>query len=257
MITTHGMPHSIARATRPISLRNPSANRTVRIAANVSMPLQVQASIGVGGAGDPHGSKLALEGAIVLPGVSAMLTFARKSPEGNGGKETFASEVVLIPPGEWFVATSSTPPLHITRNSPLQVQIRDTSGVPLAEACNFGRCEEEPRGFGLSIRVPATLVAEITTDGNYASPDSRTTIGGRLVFGRGILIRCMFGEGGEAWGSHLCQVGRADIVAVETGQTILFPDQIVEPDEPSVSLQRMIFRDGEGYPFSSNGPYSA
>src|SRR5881396_284351 len=243
MITTYGMPHSIARATRPISLRNPSANRTVRIAANVSMPLQVQASIGVGEAGDSHGTKLALEGAIVLPGVSAMLTFARKSPEENAGRETFASEVVLIPPGEWFVAESSSPPLQIARNSPLQIQIRDTSGTPLAEACNFGRCEDEPRGFGLSVRIPATLVAEVTTDGNYAQPDSCTTIGGSLIFGRGILIRCMFGEGGEAWGNHLCQVGKTDIVAVEAGQTILFPDKLVEPSEAPASLQRMIFRD--------------
>src|SRR6267378_1735616 len=112
MITLHGMPHSIGRAIRPISFQNPSAYRTVRIAANVSMPLQVQASIGVGEAGDPLGSELALEGAIVLPGVSAVLTFARKSPKENRDAETFAREVVLIPPGEWFVAASSSPPLQ-------------------------------------------------------------------------------------------------------------------------------------------------
>src|SRR5882672_5145462 len=253
MITTNGMPHSIARAIRPVPPRNPAANRTVRIAANVSMPLQVQASIGVGGAGDPLGSKLTLEGAIVLPGVSAMLTFARKPPEESRNGEVFASEVTLIPPGEWFVAASSSPPLQIARNSSLQIQIRDTSGAPLAEACNFGRCEDEARGFGLSIRVPVTLVAEFTTDGNCIGPNSCTTIGGSLIFGRGILIRCTFGEGGEAWGSRLCQVGKADIVAVETGQAIRFPDQLVEPNEPSVSLQRMVFRDGGGYPFSSNG----
>ena len=257
MITTFGMPHSMARAIRPVSPRNPSANRTVRIAANVSMPLQVQASIGVGEAGDTDGSKLSLEGAIVLPGVSAVLTFARKADEKNQNGKTFASEVTLIPPGEWFVAAASSPPLQIARNSPLQIQIRDTSGAPLAEACNFGRCEEEPCEFGLSVRVPATLVAAVTTDGSYAGPDSCTTIGGSLIFGRGILIRCMFGEGGVAWGSHLCQVGKADIVAVEAGQTIQFPDQLVEPWEPSVSLQRMIFRDGEGYPFTSNGFHSA
>ena len=257
MIKTYGMPHSIAHAIRPVSLRNPSANRTVRIAANVSMPLQVQASIGVGEAGDPLGSKLALEGAIVLPGVSAMLTFARKSPEENRNGEIFGSEVILIQPGEWFAAESSSPPLLIARNSPLQIQIRDTSGAPLAEACNFGRCEDEARGFGLSVRVPVTLVAEITTDWNHAGPGSCTTIGGSLIFGRGILIRCMFGEGGEAWGSRLCQVGKVDIVAVEAGQTILFPSRLVEPSEPLVSLQRMIFRDGEGYPFRSNGAHSA
>jgi hypothetical protein len=103
--------------------------------------------------------------------------------------------------------------------------------------------------------VPTTLVAEITTDGRYST--RCTTIGGKLVFGRGILIRCMFGEGGEAWGSHLCGVGKTDIVAVEVGQTILFPDQLVEPSAREVSLQRMLFRDGQGYPFSSSGLYGA
>jgi len=221
------------------------------------MPLQVQASIGIADAGGPLGSKLTLEGAVVLPGVSAMLTFAKGSAEESWNGGNFASEAVLIPPGEWFVAASSSPPLQITRNSPLQIQIRDTSGAPLAEACNLGRWEDQPRGFGLAVRVPATLVAEVTTDGRCAGPGSCTTIGGRLVFGRGILIRCMFGEGAETWGGHICGMGKADIVAVETGQTILFPDQIVEPSAPAVSLQKMLFRDGQGYPFTPNGLYSA
>jgi hypothetical protein len=216
------------------------------------MPLQVQASIRVAGSGDPLGPKLTLEGAIVLPGVSAMLTFAKESSR-NGGN--VASEAILIPPGEWFVAASSSPPLRITRSSPLQIQIRDSSGAPLAEACNLGRKESEPREFGLSVRVPATLVAEITTDGRYSTRS--TTIGGKLVFGRGILIRCMFGEGGETWGSHVCGVGKTDIVAVEVGQTILFPDQLVEPSAPEVSFRTMLFRDGQGYPFSSGRLYSA
>src|SRR5438876_2799925 len=165
MISTRAMRQSIAPAFRPIPL-DPDVNRTVRIAANVSMPLQVQASIRVAGSGDPLGSKLTLEGAIVLPGVSAMLTFSKKESPNAG---SFASEAILIPPGEWFVAASSSPPLQITRNSPLQIQIRDTSGAPLAEVCNLGRGEDEPREFGLSIRVPATLVAEITTDGRHSS----------------------------------------------------------------------------------------
>ncbi|HYR69238.1 MAG TPA: hypothetical protein VER77_05100 [Candidatus Dormibacteraeota bacterium] len=254
MISTHVMSQSIAPAFRRIPHRDPDVNRTVRIAANVSMPLQVQASIREAGPGAPLGAKLTLEGAIVLPGVSAMLTFAKKDDNRDNG--SLASEAILIPPGEWFVAASSSPPLRITRNSPLQIQIRDSSGAPLAEACNLGRQEDgEPREFGLSVRVPATLVAEITTDGRYST--RCTTIGGKLVFGRGILIRCMFGEGGEAWGSHLCGVGKVDIVAVEVGQTILFPDQLVEPSARDVSLQRMLFRDGQGYPFSSNGLYSA
>src|SRR5437667_8581282 len=251
MISTDAMRQSIASALRPIPLLDPDVNRTVRIAANVSMPLQVQASIRVAGSGDPLGSKLTLEGAIVLPGVSAMLTFSKKESPNAG---SFASEAILIPPGEWFVAASSSPPLQITRNSPLQIQIRDTSGAPLAEVCNLGRGEDEPREFGLSVRVPATLVAEITTD---ARRSGLCIIGGKLVFGRGVLIRCMFGEGGAGWGSHLCGVGKTDIVAVEAGQTILFPDQLVEPSAPQVSLQRMLFRDGQGYPFSSNGLYSA
>ena len=254
MMSTHVMSQSIAPAFRRIPHRDPDVNRTVRIAANVSMPLQVQASIREAGHGAPLGSTLTLEGAIVLPGVSAMLTFAKKHANRDGG--SIATEAILIPPGEWFVAASSTPPLRIARHSPLQIQIRDSSGAPLAEACNLGRQEDgEPREFGLSVRVPATLVAEITTDGRYST--RCTTIGGKLVFGRGIVIRCMFGEGGEAWGSHLCGVGKTDIVAVEVGQTILFPDQLVEPSAREVSLQRMLFRDGQGYPFSSNGLYGA
>jgi hypothetical protein len=67
----------------------------------------------------------------------------------------------------------------------------------------------------------------------------------------------MFGEGGEAWGGHLSGAGMADIVAVEAGQTILFPDRLVEPLEPEASLQRMIFRDGHGYPFTSYERQSA
>jgi len=254
MISTHLMPQPIAPAFRPFPLRDPDVNRTVRIAANVSMPLQVQASIRVAGSGEPDGPKLTLEGAIVLPGVSATLTFARKENHRTGGSRS--SEAILIPPGEWFVAASSSPPVRFARSSPLQIQIRDSSGSPLAEACNLGRQEDdEPREFGLSVRVPATLVAEITTDRRFST--TCTTIGGKLVFGRGILIRCMFGEGGEAWGSRLCSVGKTDIVAVEVGQTILFPDQLVEPSGRGVSLQRMLFRDGQGYPFSSNGLYCA
>ena len=255
MISTHVMSQSIAPAFRRIPHRDPDVNRTLRIAANVSMPLQVQASIREAGSGDPHGSRLTLDGAIVLPGVSAMLTFAKKDSGQGGG--SLASEAILIPPGEWFVAASASPPLRITRNSPLQIQIRDSSGAPLAEACNLGPRENgNTREFGLSVRVPATLVAEITTDWRFSTPC--TTIGGKLVFGRGILIRCMFGEGGEAWGSHLCGVGKTDIVAVEVGQTILFPDQLMEPPSArDVSLHRMLFRDGQGYPFSSNGLYSA
>src|SRR6266850_6441583 len=143
MSPTFAMPQTIAPPIRPIPARKPNLNRTVRIAANVSMPLQVQASIGIADAGGPLGSKLTLEGAVVLPGVSAMLTFAKRSAEESSNGGNFASEAVLIPPGEWFVAASSSPPLQITRNSPLQIQIRDTSGAPLAEACNFGRCEDE------------------------------------------------------------------------------------------------------------------
>ena len=191
-----------------------------------------------------------LEGAIERPGQQPMPRSRGRREEPDGESATRPSS----PPGGTVAASSS----RRAKSPELVLQTRcDSSGAPLAEACNLSRWEDKPRGFGLSVRVPTTLVAEITTDGNYCGPGSPTTIGGWLVFRRGILIRCMFGEGGEAWGGHLSGAGMADIVAVEAGQTILFPDRLVEPLEPEASLQRMIFRDGHGYPFTSYERQSA
>ena len=258
MSRIYAMSNATAPVIRPIPAPNPGPKRTVRIAANISMPLQVHALIGIAEPNGPQRFNLTVEGAVVLPGINAMLTFATKPRQGEGPSPSLTSEVMLVAPGEWIVASSSTPPIQITRNSPLQIQVRDSSGTPLAEACNLGHCEEEPRRFDLSIRVPTTLVTEITTDTTERS-DSRAcaTIGGKLIFGRGIVIRCMFGLGGESAESRMVRVDKADIVAVEVGQTIHFPDRIVEPTDPSSSLRAMTFRDGQGYPLAPNGFHSA
>lgn len=253
---------STAAVIRPIPPPNPTPTRTIRIAANISMPLHVAASIGTTEPDDRNGPQLRMEGAVVLPGISALLTFAKRSLPGGGRGdresrgEAVTREAVLLPPGEWLVTSSATPPLRIAKNSPLRIQIRDSSGTPLAEACHLGHCGEPPRGFGLSVRVPTTLVAEITTDPTCSGASGRTIISGRLAFGRGILVRCEYGEGGESWDSDPLQVGKADLVAVEVGQTIRFPYRLVEPAGPETSLQDMFFRDGQGYPFTMNGHHN-
>lgn len=258
MSRIYAISHSSVPVIRPIPPPSQSPVRTARIAANISMPLQVQASIGFAEPNGSRHSKLTMEGTVVLPGISAQLTFARKSREGRAQSESLTREIMLVGSGEWLIASSSTPPIQIARDSPVQIQIRDSSGMPLAEACHLGRCEDAPLGFGLSIRVPTTLVAEITTDSTVGSdPSPRTTIGGRLIFGRGIVIRCMFGSGEESSGGRLFQMSKADIIAVEAGNTVHFPDQLVEPSEPAGSLRRMTLCDGQGSPFTTNGLHSA
>jgi len=241
--------NSGAPVIRPIPPRNPGPKRTVRIAANVPMPLLVQASIGFSEPSGPKGSKLLLEGAMVLPGISAMLTFARASAEEPTG-ESLACEVMLLGPGEWLVASTSTAPARIARNSPLQVQIRDSTGSPLAEACHLRGREDQSRRFELSIRVPATLIAEVTTDDFPSETGTHATVGGKMVFGRGILVHCIFGEERDSRGGSSLQVSKADMVAIEVGQTLRFPDQSVELGAPAASLRRMVFHDGHGSPFT-------
>ena len=250
--------NSTAPVIRPIPARVPEPTRTVRIAANVPMPLQVQASIGIAKADGAEGSQLLMEGIVVLPGISATLTFAGESRAGEPRSESRSNEVMLIAPGEWLVASSAAPPARIARNSPLRIQVRDSSGAPLAEACNLGRCEDQPRRFSISIRVPTTLVAEIATvHANCPEADGQATVGGRLIFGRGILVRCTFGEGGDSWGRSPLRVSKTDIVAIEVGQSLRFPDQRVQLSAPTASLRRMTFRDGQGFPLTTNGTQSA
>jgi hypothetical protein len=101
--------------------------------------------------------------------------------------------------------------------------VRDTLGASLAEALDLGPLEECPRSFTLSMRVPATAIVEVTTDGGMPDAENPATVGGRLVFGCGMLVRCTLGRDPSgaapaAW--------KTTIVAVRAGRTLHFPEQL-------------------------------
>jgi len=198
-----------------------------------------------------YGARHVLAGAILLAGLGAVLTFSRTSAKGKVDKRSATSEVALMAAGEWFAISSSPFRAPIAKGSPMRIQFRDCHAAPLTEVLNVGRSDEVARGFGVSFRVPVSVVAEIATDDRSLGSASQATIGGRLEFLRGISLHCIFLRADDGPDSGLL-VGTADAVAVPVGHTIHFADQPMPKLEPAKPLRSLAFLDGHGYQFLVN-----
>ncbi len=103
---------------------------TIRFARSLAMPIQLQASILISDLESPSGARGVLDGAVVLTGLRAGLTFSRGSGTHKKGEQSVPSEVMLISPGEWFVMAGSHFHAPIAQDSPMQIQFRDSGWTP-------------------------------------------------------------------------------------------------------------------------------
>lgn len=229
------------RRARPDLVPGPDRSRILRFSAALSMPIQVQASVRLSECDRPNGSKVTLNGAVVLAGLGAALRFGRGDRFGD---ERFSLDSMLIPPGEWFVVAASAR-APILNHAPFRIHFHDGDGMRLSDAYDLGPCGEEPRGFALSFHAPIAVTVEITTDS--LGPGSRPTIGGTLVFLRGILARCTYPAHGTALDDGDSLAAAAEAVAIPVGQTIRFPEQLLSSTAPTSHLRALSFLDGHGH----------
>ena len=182
------------------------------------MPLLLRGSIAV----DVTGSRLALEGEIVLPGIAASLTLSHELAPDRPRTKCELGEVLLISPDEWLIISSASSPLTIPRSSPLRIHARDANGLPLAGASSLGIFDNRPLRFSVSLHVPATVIVEVTTEGRMPGLRAPAAVGGKLVFGGGIVVRCSFGEASGRYPG----AGQGEIVAVTPGRALHFPQRL-------------------------------
>jgi hypothetical protein len=234
---------SMPRSRWQGSYPEPNRSQVFRFSAALSMPLEVQGSVRLSECGLAGGPRVELSGAAVLAGLGTTLRFAPRA--GRGMPEGAAQSAMLIPPGEWFVVSAVSARAPISGGSPCRIQFQDGDGKRLSESYSLGPCGEEPRGFALSFQVPVAVTVEIVAEVPPSGPAPLPTIGGALVFLRGILARCVFLASGDAVGSL---AAHADAVAIPIGQTIRFPEQLMPGTQPIKLLRALSFLDGHGHP---------
>src|SRR5437867_6128931 len=249
----------VPAANRAGLFADTTRSRTIRFSAALSMRVEVQASVRLKECDDSSCSRVALDGAVVLAGLSAAFSFGRGARLSRLEDDRFMpSAVMLIPPGEWFTVASADARAAIFPGAPVRIRFHDGDGARISETYNLGPCSGEPRGFALSFHVPVAVTVEITAE----EPGVRSTITGTLVFLRGILARCLFPQEEAQRGDGEPLVGTAEAVAIPIGQTIRFPEQLM-PRTPANSLRALSFLDGWGRPLgrfvprSSRDPYGA
>jgi len=221
----------------------------LRFSAALSLPVQVQGSVRLTECDDPHGFRLTLDGAVVLAGLGAAFSFGRGAHQSHFDADRFKQDTMtLIPPGEWFTVAAAAARAKIVPGSPIRIRFHDGDGTRISETCDVGPCDREPHGFALSFHVPVAVTVEIATDALSLVPSSRSTIGGSLVFLRGILAHCMYPrrESDRSDGKPL--VAATEAVAIPIGQTLRFPDQPVPRMKLAQPLRAISFLDGRGHP---------
>ncbi len=218
------------------------------------MPVQLQATILVPDRELPYGAQGVLDGAVVLGGLSAVLGYSRGSGMRKRGERGVASEVEIIPGGYWFAMTDSHFRGPIAKASPVQIQFRASGSVPLTEALTLGPLGKPRLSFCVSTWVPVTVVGEIQTDDRTFGPGSRATIGGKLVFPRGILARCTFRRTDHCGKDGQLLVGSADATAVAIGHEIRFAGRSNLTPAPATPLKSVAFLDGYGHRLRRMGP---
>src|SRR2546427_13096117 len=221
--------HASARTARALDrlgiFTSPIRSRKLRFSAALSMPVQVQASVRLSECGSPVSPKVTLNGAVVLEGLEAMLKFGRGLSRARVGADLTNENAMLIPAGEWFVIADSCARAPVTEETPIRLRFHDGDGTPLSETYDLGPLGGEARGLGLPFRVPVAVTVEISTDDFHFGPGPRSTIGGTLVFLRGILARYVFPNGPTNRNGDRNLAGTVEAVAIPVGQTIRFPDQ--------------------------------
>jgi hypothetical protein len=163
----------------------------------------------------------------------------------------------LIPPGEWFGVAAAAAHAPIAIGAPCRVQFHDGDGTRISKTCDFGPCGEKPRSFALSFHVPVAVTVEVTTEDLRFGPRSQPTIGGSLVFLRGIVARYLFPGPGATLRDDPPMVGTTETVTIPVGQTIRFPDQLMLRSAPLEHLRALSFLDGNGHPLGRFVPFAS
>jgi len=224
-------------------------SRMLRFSAALSMPVQVQGSVRLTECHDPHGFRVTLDGAVVLAGLAAVLSFGRDAHQSHFNADRFKQNTMtLIPPGEWFTVAAAASRAPIDPGAPIRIRFHDGDGTRISETCEVGPCDREPHGFALSFHVPVAVTVEIATDTLSLVPSSRSTIGGNLVFLRGILAHCMYPWREPDRYDDEPLVAATEAVAIPIGQTVRIPDQPMSRTTPAHPLRAISFLDGLGHP---------
>ena len=223
--------------------------RVLRFSAALSMPVQVQGSVRLLECNDPHGFRVALDGAVVLAGLVAAFSFGRGAHQSLLNADRSRQDTMtLIAPGEWFTVAAAAARAPIVPGAPIRIRFHDGDGTRISETCDVRTCDREPHGFALSFHVPVAVTVEIATDNLSLVPSTRSTIGGNLVFLRGILAHCMYPRRESIRGSGDPLVGATEAVAIPIGQTTRFPDQPMPRATTAHPLRAISFLDGRGHP---------
>ena len=227
--------------------------RTVRIAATLTMPVQLQASFRIWDRETPSGARGVLCGAVALPGLSAVLGFSHGSGMRRAEVGSVAREIALIPAGDRLAMTSYPFQADVAEGSRMQVQFRDSGAAALTDALRIGSVGVAPLGFCVSLFAPVAVLAEIATDDRAFGPGSRVTIHGKLAFPRGISARCTFRRSGDCGEEDEAVVETVDTVVVGVGQGLGFAAEVTLTPAPGRPLKSIVFLDGDGYRFATNG----
>ena len=255
MERSHAAHPLVAQSSRRSFFPGADRSRTLRFSAALSMPVEVQGSVRLLPCDEPHESRVALDGAVVLAGLSVAFSFGRSAHQSHLDANLIKQDTTtLIPPGEWFTVAAATARAPIAPGAPIRIRFDDGDGTRISEICSVGPCGREPHGFAVSFHVPVAVTVEIATDSLSSVPGSRSTIGGNLVFLRGILAHCMYPrrESGRGDGEPL--VGATEAVAIPIGQTVRFPDQPMPSTKPGHPLRAISFLDGRGHPLGRFAP---
>lgn len=230
-----------------------SAVRTRNVRTTLSMPATLHVALTVTDGVDRNGTRLDVQGGLLLPGLSVDLVFQRRFMRSHAEADA-TSRAVLVPSGEYLEFEGQRFVSPVGGDAVAWISIRDDQGNPVTAECYLGRL---PQGTcELSPSFTTLIVAETSicpfTCGTLGESD--LTLTGEIRFAAGISARiALRRREGPLWWRRPPD-GVFDFSVAPSGQRIQFPAQAVWGGDPGDTLKSLVFLGPDGDPMGDEHP---
>jgi len=223
-----------------------SAQAQVQIAQSATMPVRIQAAMGMSGCNNASGPQITLSGAITMGGMTAEMIFRNNQI----GTHTLVIEntvdAVAVPANQKIVIPKQPVLGGVGGNPWIWCQIMDDTDTALSERVFLGRCVQGPFQIDAGVQAEVTVAVAFTAQDCANNPGPYIYMDGAMIFTHGLKARFTFANADNPVGGPHEAVRTTDVTLVASGSSFQFPKQPVlggVGGNPWISVQ---FLQGDG-----------
>lgn len=196
---------------------------------DLAMPVSVHTTTNATCDNSP-GPYITVSGALALSGLGTRLVFTNNAKGTHTYTDQNSATLTVIPSGDAITIPKQPVDGGVGGNPFIWLQLTDDQDVPLTGEMFLGRCVE-----GLTVdndasfSLPASAVAQITTDGCFNNPGPTITLSGDFTLKPGLGARLIFRNNDNPVGGphEFDDATLVRVTLVPPGQDVTFPKQPV------------------------------